>query len=247
MQVTFLGTNGWYDTLTGNTCSALVQSAAYDIILDAGNGIAKADQYISQEKPVILFISHLHLDHIAGLHTLVKFRFKKGLTIVGQPGITEALHRIVCEPYTVPFADLPYEVTITELNEGRHALPFAVECLPLVHPAPCFGYRLELDGKVITYCTDTGVCDNAITLARDADLLITECGLKPGKSSPDWPHLNPEDAIHIAQKSHARRLALMHFGAEVYKTLDERRELQKKFLASFPGLVVTFDDMTLEV
>ena len=84
MQVTFLGTNGWYDTLTGNTCSALVRSAAYDILLDAGNGIAKADQYISQEKPVILFISHLHLDHIAGLHTLVKFRFKKGLTLSGN-------------------------------------------------------------------------------------------------------------------------------------------------------------------
>jgi len=26
MNVTFLGTNGWYDTLTGNTCSVLVQS-----------------------------------------------------------------------------------------------------------------------------------------------------------------------------------------------------------------------------
>ena len=86
MQVTFLGTNGWFDTATGNTVSVLVQSEEYDIIFDAGNGIAKADRYITQKKPVFLFISHLHIDHIAGLHTLVKFRFKKGLHICTQKG-----------------------------------------------------------------------------------------------------------------------------------------------------------------
>ncbi|MFZ0674172.1 MBL fold metallo-hydrolase, partial [Methanoregula sp.] len=79
MQVTFLGTNGWYDSTTGNTVSALITARDYDIILDAGNGIAKADRYISQDKPVFLFISHFHLDHTEGLHTLVKFRFRKGL------------------------------------------------------------------------------------------------------------------------------------------------------------------------
>ena len=73
---------------------------------------------------------------------------------------------------------------------------------------------------MITYCTDTGVCDNAITLAHGADLLITECGLKPGAEKPGWPHLNPEEAIHIAKAAKAKRLALMHFGAEVYKTIE---------------------------
>jgi len=36
MQVTFLGTNGWYDSATGNTVSALISTENYDIILDAG-------------------------------------------------------------------------------------------------------------------------------------------------------------------------------------------------------------------
>ena len=155
MQVTFLGTNGWFDTAAGNTCCALVQSEEYDIIFDAGNGIAKADRYITQKKPVYLFISHLHIDHIAGLHTLVKLRLKKGLHIFTQKGSVTNLNAFVREPYTVPFSGLPFEADITELAEGRHSLPFTVECRPLVHPAPCFGYRLEIDGKVITYCTDT--------------------------------------------------------------------------------------------
>jgi len=247
MQVTFLGTNGWYDSATGNTVSALISAQDYDIILDAGNGIAKVDRYITQEKPVFLFLSHFHLDHTEGLHVLVKFRFKKGLTICGGEGTGANLTGLLREPYTVPLDEVPFTAGVTELGEGVTELPFRVTCLPLVHPVPCMGYRFELDGKVITYCTDTGVCDNAVTLARGADLLITECGLKPGETSPLWPHMNPENAIGVARRAGAKRLALMHFGAEVYRTLEERRALKAQFEKDCPGLVVSEDGMTIDV
>jgi len=247
MQVTFLGTNGWFDTPTGNTVSVLVRTRDYDIIFDAGNGIAKADRYISQEKPVYLFLSHFHIDHIAGLHTLVKFRLRQGLKIFCLPGGSDLLHTFVQEPFTVPLESLPYPVQVIELEEGVHRVPFAVECRPLIHPVPCYGYRVDINNKIIAFCTDTGVCDNAVALARDADLLITECGLKPGESSPDWPHLNPQDAIGIAKKAGAKRLALLHFSAEGYKSLGERKAVQDQFEHSCPGLLVTTDDLTIDV
>lgn len=247
MQVTFLGTNGWYDSPAGNTVSALVRTREYDIILDAGNGIAKADRYIAQDRPTYLFLSHMHIDHIAGLHTLCKFRFKKSLSIYTQRGTRDQLETFVNAPYTVPFAMLPFKNTVNELDEGTHQLPFTVTCLPLVHPEPCFGYRFEIDGRVLTYCTDTGPCDNAVTLAKGADLLITECGLKPGVESPDWPHLNPEMAMAIARKAGAKRLALTHFGAEVYPTVAERTALSAQFAKEFPGLVVATDNLTIDV
>jgi ribonuclease BN (tRNA processing enzyme) len=247
MQVTFLGTNGWFDTPTGNTVSVLLRARDYDILFDAGNGIYKADRYISQEKPVYLFLSHFHIDHIAGLHTLVKFRLKKGLKIFCMPGGAGLLNAFAREPYTVPLDKLPYPATVSELDEGVHNVPFSVECRRLVHPAPCYGYRIGIDGRVIAFCTDTGVCDNAIALARDADLLITECGLGPGESSPDWPHLNPQDAIGIAKRAGAKRLALQHFGAEVYKTLEDRRAVQEQFEPLCPGLIVATDELTVEI
>jgi len=247
MKVTFLGTNGWYDTRTGNTCSILIQSEEYDIILDAGNGLAKADQYITQNKPAYLFISHFHIDHIVGLHTLVKFRFPKGLIICGQAGTARVLNAFVAEPFTVPIAQLPFPVEFLELDEGDHAVPFPVESRPLVHPVPCFGYRLSLDGKIITYCTDTGYCANAVLLGRNSDLLITECGLKSGQESPGWPHLNPESAIQIAKEARAKRLALTHFGAEVYRSLEDRTEVQRQFREACPGLIVATDDLTIEI
>ncbi len=247
MKVTFLGTNGWFDTPAGNTISILIRSTEYDIILDGGNGIAKIDQYTTQERPAFLFLSHMHIDHIAGLHTLCKFRFKKELKIFTQEGTLSQLTSFVNVPYTVPFSILPFRNSVNELTAGTHHLPFTVTCLPLVHPEPCFGYRLELDGRVITYCTDTGPCDNAITLAKDADLLITECGLKPGVTSPDWPHLNPEMAIAIAKEAGVKQLALTHFGAEVYRTVAERDALAAQFSREWPGLIVGKDDLTVEI
>jgi len=55
MKIIFLGTNGWYDTETGNTTCILLEANDYYIILDAGNGLYKADKYIIKEnKPIYI-------------------------------------------------------------------------------------------------------------------------------------------------------------------------------------------------
>jgi len=43
MDIIFLGTNGWYDSPTGSTICTLINSQSYHILLDAGNGLYKAD------------------------------------------------------------------------------------------------------------------------------------------------------------------------------------------------------------
>ncbi len=247
MLVTFLGTNGWYDTPTGNTCSVLVQSRDVNVILDAGFGLAKADRYIDQELPTFLFLSHCHLDHVVGLHVLNRFRFRHPLHICGPESILQHLPAIVREPFTVPFEQLPFPVRFTGIARGSNEVPFPVECRPLVHTAPCFGYALTLEGKKVAYCTDTGYCANAVALGREADLLITECGLKPGRESPEWPHLNPGDAIRIAREARARRLALNHFAAHTYTTLEERFEIERMYRRECPGLVAAVDGLSIEV
>src|SRR5512133_3300020 len=108
MRITFLGTSGWYDTDTGNTICTLLECKDRYIVLDAGNGLHRLDRFMSQQKPVDLFLSHFHLDHTMGLHTLVKFVFMKELTIYGQPGTISTLDRLVNLPFTVPLDQLPY-------------------------------------------------------------------------------------------------------------------------------------------
>jgi len=248
MDVCFLGTNGWYDTDTGNTICTLIMSPEAVIVLDAGYGFAKLDRFLAHgdARPVFLFLSHFHLDHIVGLHTLTKFSLAGGLTLCCPAGGRAVLRTFVNAPFTVPLDALPYPVHLCELPAEAASLPFPVLALPLLHSGLTLGYRLEADGKVIAYCPDTGYCENAVTLARGADLLITECAYKAGQSSESWPHLNPETAGRIAREAGAMRLALTHFDARIYHSLPERQEAQAAARAEFPAAFAACDDMRIE-
>ena len=246
MKIIFLGTNGWYDTGTGNTISTLIDSKAGYIILDAGNGIYKATKYIKEDKPVYLFLSHFHIDHIEGLHTLVLFKFKD-LKIIGQPGTKETLKEFLAPKYSVPLERLPYKTEVIEVDEGEHNKPFKFKCLKLKHVSSCFGFRFEIEDKIISYCTDTGYCKEAVELSEGADLAILECAFESGQEDPDWPHLNPEIAANMAKEAGAKKLALTHFDAYVYQTLGKRKEAEEKAKGIFKNSSVALDDLQLEI
>ena len=243
-QVVFLGTNGWYDTAaTGNAVCALVRTRRWDIVLDAGNGLYKLDRYVEGKKPVFLLLSHFHIDHIAGLHVLAKFRLAAGLTICGGKGARRHLGRFVNRPFSVPLDKLPYPVKVLELPADRASLPFRADSLPLVHADPVLGYRLELDGKVLSYITDTGPCPNALALARGADLLITECANLPGEFNPRWPHFSPETSAKLAVDSGAKSLVMTHFSAARYPANVKRALALRHARKLFPAAKAAVDGM----
>jgi ribonuclease BN (tRNA processing enzyme) len=247
VKITFLGTNGWYDTKTGNTTCILIETNKDYIILDAGNGLHKANKFIKSQKPVYLFLSHFHLDHIVGLHILNKFDFPGGLTIFGQPGTKETLNKIISKPFTIPLEELPFSVEIQEIEQGHHESPFSFQCHYLSHSVPTLGFRFHLDHKTITYCPDTGYCEAAVKLAQDADLLISECSFRSGETSEDWPHLSPETAAQIAREANAKRLALVHFDPARYRTLSERNRAKKAAQRIFPDVIATMDEMQIKL
>lgn len=247
MRIIFLGTNGWYDTETGNTVCTLIETDDYFIILDAGNGLHKVERYITSKKPIYLFISHFHLDHIVGLHILNKFNFSQGINIYGQVGTKDILNIIINEPYTVPLAKLPFKVEVYELSEGSHNIPFLVKCLSLQHSSNCLGFRLEVDRKVITYCSDTGICENAVELAKKADIFITECSLKVRQHVDNWPHLSPEDAAELAKRAMVKKLVLTHFDANIYRSLKEREQAWAHAKKKFSNVIIATDGTQIGV
>lgn len=247
IKIIFLGTNGWYDTETGNTICTLLETKDYSIILDAGNGIYKIDKYIDLKKPAFLFLSHFHLDHIVGVHILTKFNFKSGLSIYGQKGTKEILNYLINQPFTVPLAKLPFKAKIYEISEDEHFLPFLVKTKFLNHSSQCLGYCFELEKKKIAYCTDTGICKNFRELAWDADLLITECTLKSGQKTPGWPHLTPEQGAKIAKETGVKKLILTHFDANIYQKLKERKEAEKIAKTIFKNTTAAFDGMEIKL
>jgi len=240
MKIIFLGTNGWYDTDTGNAICTLIDSKDCYIILDAGNGIHKVDRYIKENKPVFLFLSHFHLDHIVGLHILIKFKFSS-LKIIGQPGTISTINEFLTDKYSVPLSKLPYKTEVIDVDEGWHNEPVKFQCLKLVHVSQCFGYRLELENKIISYCIDTGFCEHAVELSRSADLLISECAFF-GDINPQWPHLNPELAAKLAFESEVKKLFLTHFDAAVYQTIKKRNDAERIAKKIFRNTIAARDN-----
>lgn len=247
MKVIFLGTNGWFDTGTGNTVSILVKTKTCNIILDAGFGLAKADRYLDKKLPTYIFLSHLHLDHIVGLHTLAKFRFPKGLTIYVTREMISSLRRFIAHPFTIPIKNLLFKLRIQAASERFKIGNIRVMTAPLKHVSKCLGYRIEVENKTITYCTDTGICPGIFKLAKNTDLLIAECALRHKQDHGGWPHLAPEDAAMIAQKARVRTLVLTHFDADNHPTKQHRKRAQTHARKIFHKTVAAVDGLTLSL
>jgi ribonuclease BN (tRNA processing enzyme) len=248
IRITFLGTNGWYDTAAGSTPSVLVQTPEANLILDAGLGLHKATDYLDPDLPTWLLLTHFHFDHIFGLHTLLKFPLQQGLFLVSHPGSKALFQQVLNEPFSVPWQDLPYAVQFLELIPGLHVFEFGkVETRPLRHSIKCQGYRLEVEDRVVAYCSDTGWCPEAVTLGRGADVLITECANPPGHEDGGWGHLNPTEAARIAHEAQAKALYLMHFNPYFYPTLAQREAARTLAQELYSPTHVATDGLQVEL
>ena len=256
MRIVFLGTNGWFSTETGNTNCTLIDAAERYILLDAGDGIRRLLEFApDRKKPLDIFISHFHLDHIVGLHQLNRFHYPK-IRIFVQPKGKKVIEFIVNSPFTDPLSHLP-NVKVIELALGKNEISdsvgsYAVNAEWLSHGDSCIGFRLEVAEagrkKVVAHCLDSGPCGAILELSKNADLLVAECGNVPGEEDdPAWPHMAPEVAARQAKESKAKALALTHFAAHKYQKLEDRKVACKAAKSVFANTVCASDGLVLEI
>lgn len=252
MKITFLGTNGWYSSPTGDTTCILIETKNHYLILDAGNGFYKLDQYIKDEKPISLFISHFHLDHTSGLQTLGKFNFNQGIDVYLGTGRTKDFDTLVNPPFILPYKPTidgsPYiktEIRVHELSEKEENIPFKASAIEQVHLYRGHGFRFELEGKVISYTGDAGPSDQAKKLAKNADLLICECAEKsPNETSG---HFNEIQAATLAKEVNVKQMILMHFRANLFQNKQDRKDAEEEAKKIFPDTIASFDGFEFEL
>jgi ribonuclease BN (tRNA processing enzyme) len=82
------------------------------------------------------------------------------------------------------------------------------------HYIPCWGFRIEADGRRLGYTADTAPCGGLIDIADGADLLLSEATLRSldEDAVPPEPrgHLTPAEAGTAAREGGADRLLLTH-------------------------------------
>jgi len=114
------------------------------------------------------------------------------------------------------------------------------------------GKKIEADdvttivrGKVLTYIPDTAFCQNAITLACESDLIISEAtyAQKHEELAHNYNHMTSTQAAQIAALSNSKRLVLLHL-SQRYKTYAE---LLEDAQAVFPASEVAFDFLEIKL
>jgi ribonuclease BN (tRNA processing enzyme) len=216
------------------------------IVFDAGGGFYKLDKYIKENKPIIVLLSHFHLDHIIGLHALAKFRFTQGIQVFGPGGIKRLFKVIANAPYSMPVDRLKTKLTIKEFSNNLK-LPVNIEYKQLRHVSACYGYRVSADNKSVAFCTDTGICKNLQRLVKGADILIAESSLPPGKIDNHWPHLNPQQSAKLAKQAKVKKLFLVHFDAGFYLNENDIRQAEESAQKIFKHTVAARDGFCFNI
>lgn len=173
------------------------------ILMDAGDGVAErlAAAGIALAQVRAVFISHLHLDHTAGLAGVIGLRWMNDLPgpfkIYGPPGTRAVVDGILQSMRPAQsagfgldngFGKYPLKVEVVELRSEEAITVLPGTQLTYVEnshysfsPASAsakrsksFSFRLESGGKSYVYTGDTGPSEAVTRLARNADILVSE-------------------------------------------------------------------------
>ena len=218
----------------GEACAGyLVEGGGARVLVDIGPGIVA--QLLLRHHPAELdavIVSHMHADHMLDLVTLRyvypwrRLTGRERLRIVMPPGSADQLLSLARGVGGARHFEDAFELSE---HDGAGALTLgALTVTPreTQHYIPCWGFRLEADGRRLGYTADTAPCTGLADLADGADLLLSEATLRSldEDAQPPEPrgHLLPSEAGDAARDGRAGRLVLTHLpgdeGADWFRT-----------------------------
>jgi ribonuclease BN (tRNA processing enzyme) len=224
-----------------NTCFH-VTGASVNFLIDCGASSLPALKRlgIARDEIDLILITHFHGDHFAGLPFLLldaQFtRRSRPLVIAGPQGIEAKLANLreaLFEHSSKTPQRFDLSVVALEPEQSRTFGDVKVTPYPVVHGesgGPFLAYRVEAEGRVITYSADTEWTDALIPAAQRADLFIAEAYYYD-KIVKNHLSLKTLEAHLPAIK--ARRLVLTHMSDDMLGRLGEL-----PYTAAHDGMVV---------
>lgn len=212
MKLVLLGTGGYFPTNRRHTACLMLPEVG--VVLDAGSGMCWIGDFLQTDR-LDIFLTHAHLDHVAGLTYLVNLVPADVLrkTIVhGQAAklaaVREHLFAEPIFPVAPPFRFEPLD-QLCPLPGGGTLTHFRLK-----HPGESIGLRLHWPGHSLAYITDTTASANADYVAniRDVDLLVHEAYFAndDGNLPAITGHSSLLNAARVAAAANVGRLVLVH-------------------------------------
>jgi len=254
----------------GNTPCVTIERGQDLLILDSGTGLRKLGVCLQAEakrtpQHIRMLITHTHWDHIQGFPFFVPAYVPGNrLDVYGPPSVEKPLEKVLrgqMDPAYFPVAlgDMAAEIVVHEVREPEFDVgPFRVSAMYINHPGITMAFRIDIDGVVVTYATDTepyrflladrnadpeseladygGKRDGELArFAANADLYIADSQYSPEEYNMKrgWGHTCYTDAVELAMAAQARRLALFsHDPMHDDDMVDEKLRRCKELVAS---------------
>jgi len=215
MRLTILGCAGSFPG-PESACSAyLVEADDFRLLVDFGVGsISALQRYASLHGIDAVLLTHLHCDHFfdACSYIVVRRYAPDGpyppIPVYAPSGAPAR----IASAYNNEEDDTLEDVyTFYGLQPGSFPIgPFQVVVDRVNHPVETYGVRIEHQGRVLAYSSDSAPCDALIRLAHGADAFLCEASYLDGAENPPDLHLTGGEAGEIATKAGVGRLLLTH-------------------------------------
>ena len=230
IRVTFLGVGAALPSPGQTNCAYLLEADGVRLLFDCGPAILQQLAAVGRTPGDIthLYISHAHGDHALGFPMFRLWWSLEGAAS-GQPATVVVAGADTWKHlrglWDHSYGEIPgFIFTEIELPASPHGIDLApgirLRTWLMRHSTmfPVLGARFEIGEKVIAFTADTARCDHIIDLARGADLLVADARyaktVSPPRGDQSPYHCSAYDAGSYAAQAGAKRLALVHIGAE---------------------------------
>nr|CAA6821271.1 MAG: Metal-dependent hydrolases of the beta-lactamase superfamily I [uncultured Thiotrichaceae bacterium] len=211
----------------GNTACIYVEGIDSHLIFDAGTGIRLLGEEILQDmRPVYLFFSHYHWDHIQGF-PFFKPAYQKDreLYLLSDhlPESPKSILEQMADPhFPVPVEYLKATVQVLPINEtGIDIGELTVTTLASNHPGGGCAYRIDSAHGSFAYITDnelfppqkpTTAYEHWPEFLRNIDLLIHDAMYleEEREMIHGWGHSLIPQVLQLAVDVRAKNLVLFH-------------------------------------
>jgi len=219
VRITILGNGAFVIDKKHSAAGYLIEYNGKNILVDCGVGVQTQMANIGFDPLTLdyIFITHIHSDHVSDLFALlgripvsVKYygmEFSKNLTLVG-PG-TEVYIKTLTEIYDSGSVRGFDQLVYGGLEDSYEFDDFSVKTFKVDHiGTDAVAYRFTFGDKVVVFSGDTTYCDGIIRAAKNADLLITDCGIPKGK--PTVAHMSTTEVGDLCKKDDVKKVVLSH-------------------------------------
>jgi len=160
----------------------LIESSSSRIILDFGDGCSSRLQRIglSLSDIDLIYISHTHPDHYAGIFDAMVHDLKATPHILADESIALDV-KSTLEAY-LPRSFMERIKITTTRNHLFVLKNVVIKTIPVSHSIPCYGAIVEVEGSRIVYSADTRYVEPLLYEAMRSDLTIVEATMPSSMS-----------------------------------------------------------------